>query len=288
MRPFGLALLVCLGLAATSRAQEVPAANAGPDIGVACVGPNGTPIVLDGSGSSVGPDITYLWTAAPEVDLSNETQPIAMGEFPVGKTIVTLTVTFTDEATGEQTLAVDTAEIAVGDPTPPVLLGTADPDVLWPPNHKLVDVHVDLLIFDACDASPEVELVSISSNEPDDGTGDGHTDDDIQGAEVGTDDRDFALRAERAGPGSGRVYTAVYRGFDVENISNDAVVQVIVPHDQGHGGVGNDDREWKDIKKQIKKAKKASSKAEKAQLKKAKKAVKAGMKAYKKALKASS
>ena len=280
MRSVGFAFLVCLALAANARAQEVLVANAGPDIGVGCIGPNGAPIVLDGSASSVGPGITYLWTA-PGVDLTNETQPVAMGEFPVGLTVVTLTVTAEDG-----TVAVDTAAIAVGDPTPPVVVGVADPSVLWPPNHKLHDVHVDLLIFDLCDAAPEVELVSISSNEPDDGQGDGNTDDDIQGAEVGTDDRDFALRAERAGGGSGRVYTAVYRAFDEENPSADALVQVIVPHDQGHGGVSGDDREWRDLKKQIKKARKAGVKAEKKQLKAAKKAVKAAMKAYKKALKA--
>ncbi|MGH9886114.1 MAG: hypothetical protein ACREBE_11330 [bacterium] len=260
-------------------------ANAGPDIDTGCVGPDGTAIVLDGSQSSVGPDITYLWTA-PGVDITNATSPFALAEFPAGTTIVTLTVT-SNGPDGVET-AVDTAEITVGDTVPPTIVGVANPAELWPPNHKLIDVHVDLMVFDACDANPDVELVSISSSEPDNGTGDGNTGDDIQGADVGTDDRDFALRAERSGPGSGRVYTAVYRAFDAENSSEDAVVQVIVPHDQGHGGMGDHDKDWKKLQKQIKKMRKSSAKAERAALVKAKKAVKAGMKAYKKALKAAS
>jgi hypothetical protein len=174
MRFVGLALVCLTMVAGTARAQDALVANAGPDIGVACVGPEGAPIVLDGNGSSVGDGITYLWTA-PGVDLSNETQIVAMGDFPVGQTVATLTVT-----DAEGNVAVDTAVISIGDPTPPTIVGVADPSVLWPPNHKLVDVHDDFLIFDVCDASPEVELLSISSNEPDDGQGDGNTDGDIQ------------------------------------------------------------------------------------------------------------
>jgi hypothetical protein len=76
-----------------------------------------------------------------------------------------------------------------------------------PPNHKLVDVSFN----DACDASPRVVLLSLTSNEPDDGLGDGDTANDIQGAVLNTDDRAFQLRAERSSQGSGRVYTATYR-----------------------------------------------------------------------------
>lgn len=53
-------------------------------------------------------------------------------------------------------------------------------------------------------------LVSIRSNEPDNGLGDGDTPNDIQGADYGSDDRQFQLRAERSGKGTGRVYTVTY------------------------------------------------------------------------------
>jgi hypothetical protein len=280
----GIALSALAGVA---HGQSVaPVANAGSDVSIVCVGPDGTPIALSGLGSSIGPDFGYLWSA-PDVDFNDATSLTPIAVFPVGDTVATLTVTYTDPVTGVGTSASDTVLVSVDDPTAPMIFASADPSVLWPPNHTMHDVHVDLRVFDVCDASPEVELVSIYSNEPDNGTGDGNTTDDIQGAEVGTDDRDFALRAERAGPLDGRVYTAIYRVFDLGGNTNDVWVQVIVPHDMGQGGSGNgDDDGWNDSEKERKQVLKAARKAAKAQLKAAKKASKAAKKAYKAALKA--
>lgn len=274
-------------LSGMANAQAVvPVAVAGPDVSISCVGPDGTPIALSGLGSSIGPDFSYAWSAADvEFDDSSSLTPLAI--FPVGDTVVTLTVTYTDPVTGLTTSVSDAVFVFVDDPTPPMIYASANPSVLWPPNHAMHDVHVDLRVFDVCDAAPEVELISISSNEPDNGTGDGNTTNDIQNAEVGTDDRDFALRAERAGPLDGRVYTAVYRAWDLDDNASDAWVQVVVPHDMGHGGPGNgDDDGWHDSEKERKQLAKAAKKAAKAQLKVAKKANKATKKAYKAALKA--
>lgn len=288
MRSAVLALVVGLATAGVARAQDVtPIANAGPDIAIQCVGPDGTPISLNGLGSSIGPDFSYAWSA-PDVTFNDASSLTPIGVFPVGDTLATLTVTYTDPDTGTISSATDATIVSVDDPTPPVIYGVPDPAVLWPPNHKLIDVHVDLLVFDSCDDTPEVELISITSNEPENGTGDGNTTDDIQGAAIGTDDRDFALRSERAGPLDGRVYTAVYRAFDLGDNTSDAFVQVIVPHDMGNGGMSNgDDDDWDDVQDQIKQAEKVSKKAMKAQKKAAKKAAKAAKKAYKAALKAS-
>jgi hypothetical protein len=54
------------------------------------------------------------------------------------------------------------------------------------------------------------------------------------GAEIGTEDYSFQLRAERAGPGSGRIYTASYKVIDPAGNETDASAEAIVPHDQGH------------------------------------------------------
>ena len=56
--------------------------------------------------------------------------------------------------------------------------------------------------------------MSVTSNEPDNGLGDGDTSNDISGAGLGTDDRSVQVRAERSGTGTGRVYTFVYRVTD--------------------------------------------------------------------------
>jgi len=44
----------------------------------------------------------------------------------------------------------------------------------------------------------------------DDGSGDGNHEPDVMGADPGTEDYDFQVRAERSGNGAGRVYTVVY------------------------------------------------------------------------------
>jgi hypothetical protein len=286
-----LILAGILGLVRPAAGQAVvPVANAGPDVTVACVGPDGTPVTMDGLGSSVGPDFSYLWTA-PGVAFDDPTILTPIGVFPVGTTEATLTVTFTDPNsdpnTPTQTMASDTVLVTISDAVPPMLHVNPDPAQLWPPNHKLHDVHVDVLAFDACDATPAVQLVDIFSSEPDNGTGDGNTEGDIQGALLGTDDRDFALRAERSGPGDGRVYTAVYEVTDGAGNHVDAQALVVVPHDMGHGAAnGHDDGDMKDAEKNIAKAGKLGKKASKQQWKAAKKAEKLGKKAYKAALKA--
>jgi hypothetical protein len=113
-----------------------------------------------------------------------------------------------------------------------------DPSVLWPPNHELVPVNATWQTGDVCD--PEgvrVELVSVTSSEPDDvtGTSDGATSADIQSADIGTSDPTVLLRAERLGTGSGRVYELYYRAIDSSGNATPAFGVVTVPHDQGQG-----------------------------------------------------
>ena len=53
-------------------------------------------------------------------------------------------------------------------------------------------------------------LTSVTSNEPDNGLGDGDTVGDIQDAALGTPDTQISLRAERQGSGDGRIYMVTY------------------------------------------------------------------------------
>lgn len=125
----------------------------------------------------------------------------------------------------------DFAEVEVSDTIPPTISVGLDPGMLWPPNHKLVDIEATVVAEDNC-PGVSFELVSASSDEPDNGPADGNTTDDIQDAETGTPDVNFKLRAERAGNGDGRTYTATYTatdGSDNEATDSDTVE---VPHDQ--------------------------------------------------------
>ncbi|WP_175532558.1 hypothetical protein [Paenibacillus sp. yr247] len=73
-----------------------------------------------------------------------------------------------------------------------------------------------------------VLLTSISSNDPDNGLGDGDTTNDIQDAVIGTYDTSFNLRAERSGKGSGRIYTITYTVTCLAGNTTTASTQVVV------------------------------------------------------------
>jgi len=107
---------------------------------------------------------------------------------------------------------------------------SVSPARLSPPNHKLVPITATVVATDTCDASPVVQLLSITSSEADNGGGDGNTTDDIQGASFGTDDRQFLLRSERSGKGSRRVYTITYSATDASGNTTVRQATVTVPH----------------------------------------------------------
>jgi hypothetical protein len=118
------------------------------------------------------------------------------------------------------------------DHTPPQLTVTLSPTALWPPNHRLVEVVATVNVTDDHDPHPTVTLVSITSSEPDNGLGDGDTANDVQGADFGTDDRSFLLRAERSGTGTGRTYTITYEARDAAGNATTVTQKVVAPHDK--------------------------------------------------------
>jgi uncharacterized repeat protein (TIGR01451 family) len=104
---------------------------------------------------------------------------------------------------------------------------SVDPGELWPPNHKMHPVSIAVTASDQCDAEPVCRLASIASNEPLNGEGDGNTETDWEITGQFTAE----LRAERAGPGEGRVYTLTAECADASgNVASDSV-SVSVAHD---------------------------------------------------------
>ncbi len=110
---------------------------------------------------------------------------------------------------------------------PPVLSVVLTPDLLWPPNHRLVEV-VPTITASAPSGAPAVSLVSVTSDEPDDapGSGDGSTIGDV----VIEADR-FLLRAERLTGGDGRTYTVVYEATTTNGsqLTTQVSATVVVP-----------------------------------------------------------
>ena len=216
--------LACLLL--PSSAWAVLDVDAGPDVTLECESETGTEYTLNGAVTDEE-GLTFEWTADNDVTLQNDDTLTPTGSFPVGDTIVDLSAT-TELDSGE-----DSVTVTVEDSTPPVVRASVRPYFLWPPNHQMQEVEVRLQVEDACASEDdfEVELLSATSNEPDNSTGDGNTVDDIQGADDGEDDRDILLRAERRGNGDGRVYTLTYRVTDLAGNGTEVEATVHVPHD---------------------------------------------------------
>jgi len=142
------------------------------------------------------------------------------GPFVVGDTTIVV-------SSGDS--AVCSSQLTVVDTTPPRV--TPKVAELWPPNHKMhrVTPYDCLDVVDACDPDVRVWFTDATSNEVDNGLGDGDTEGDIGVVEADG----VELRAERSGTGTGRVYTL---GWQAEDAAGNAVAgtcDVVVPHDQG-------------------------------------------------------
>jgi len=151
---------------------------------------------------------------------------IPPGPYPLGDTIVTLTVTDPSGAS-----ASCNATITVVDDEAPVIGEvSASPNILWPPNHTMVAVAVAANAMDNCGARPACRIVSVSSNEPINGLGDGDTAPDWI---INGEDLAVTLRAERSGKGSGRIYTLTIQCMDASGNNSLKTTAVTVPKDQG-------------------------------------------------------
>jgi cysteine-rich repeat protein len=148
------------------------------------------------------------------------------GPYALGNTEVTV------QCVGATETSVAACPVTVLDTTAPVVTVTTVPVSLWPPNHKMSDISVTVTVLDACDAQPSVVLTAANSSELDDAPGstDGHTTNDIQGAEIGTADFEVQLRAERDSTGTGRTYTLTYQATDDSGNPASSSATVAVPY----------------------------------------------------------
>jgi hypothetical protein len=111
---------------------------------------------------------------------------------------------------------------------PQVASSQSDLACLWPPNHQYVCFDAAAfspVIADNCAASPSWEFAACTSDQPDNGKGDGNTVDDCV---LAADGQGFCARAERAGDAkAGRRY-----GLDV--VATDACGNASAPGDLGN------------------------------------------------------
>jgi hypothetical protein len=116
--------------------------------------------------------------------------------------------------------------VIVRDRTPPRIISIkAVPNVLWPPNGKLV--HVKVVVQAVSDSGPVTSrIISVRSNEPPSGR---------EPDWVITGDLSLLLRAERSPHGHGLVYTITVQCRDAAGNTSTGTVFVTVPHDRAEG-----------------------------------------------------
>ena len=119
----------------------------------------------------------------------------------------------------------DPIVVGICETTAPVVDVEASRRFILIPNHRYRNVSTEVFVEDA-DPDATIELVSVTSDEPDDAPGpfDGRTKNDI----VIIDDFHFKLRAERHLFGDGRTYTITYRVTDSCGNATEASAEVFV------------------------------------------------------------
>lgn len=145
-------------------------------------------------------------------------------EFPLGTNAITVTVT----DSGDNTSSCSTTLVVVDTIPPFVTRVTATPNVLWPPNHKMVPIAVTAVVTDVCGPS-SWKITSITSNQAADAIGSGNTsvDYEITGKHTAN------VRSERSGTSVSRIYTITIEAVDAAgNKSQPKTVTVTVPHDK--------------------------------------------------------
>jgi serine protease len=199
--------------------NNIPVPNAGPDQTIACGANCQATVVLDGRGSSDpdGDSLNFVWTG-PFGTVSGATASVSL---PRGEHTITLTVS---DPSGNT--ASDTVVIRVVDATPPnISAATVTPDILLQANHQMVPITVSAAVLDNCDPAVVCRIISIASNEPIEGLGDGDTSPDW----VITGSLSLDVRAERSGKGNSRVYTITIECSDSSGNSSTKTVTVTVP-----------------------------------------------------------
>ena len=219
------------------RGQLIPLVNVAPE--VVCPAASTVECSVPGTYTATvsdadGEPLRVIWTVNGTPVQTNEVAASGPPTFavvtltaslPLGTNILGVTAT---DSSGNSTSCSSTATVV--DTIPPVIASaSANPSVLWPPNHKMVAVRVRAVVTDACGPTTW-QIVSVASSEAPDATGSGNTSPDWRI----TGDHTVQLRAERAGGNkAGRVYTITIQAKDAAgNLSNPATVQVTIPHDQ--------------------------------------------------------
>jgi hypothetical protein len=182
-----------------------------------------------------GDTVSYEWVKGGEVLASGEVtapvggDPIAIDDliifpcdsrFSLGTNTVDLVV-----SDGFNAAVSIPATVEVTDTLAPTLCPIASRLILWPPNHQLVPVAIWANAFDNGGGAITLD-VTVESSQPEDP---GETDYYIDSINNDTGIIWLRLRAEREGPGFGRIYTVTVTATDESGNQSSAIVRVLCP-----------------------------------------------------------
>jgi hypothetical protein len=203
--------------------NEPPTAVASVAEMVECAG-DATTVDLDGSGSTDndGAIVSWQWFEGADEIATGEVTTV---DLSLGTHAITLRVTDGEGATDEVEVTVE-----IEDTTPPELAFEVEPDMLWPPNHKMRQV-VAGQVSDACHGTADLTF-DVTSNEAINDRGDGNTEPDWDVGDNGDGTFVLFVRAERDGRRTGRVYTIEVTATDASGNEVVATAEVTVAHDQ--------------------------------------------------------
>ncbi len=154
--------------------------------------------------------------------------------YPKGTTTITWTAT---DSSGNQASCTQT--ITVYDDEAPTFTFTGT-QTMWPPNHKYKTFTLANLVAsvqDNCDGPipvSSVVITKVTSDEIENGNGDGNTMNDIV---IAADCKSVQLRSEREGNGNGRVYTIFFSVRDAAGNVGTGSTKVVVPHNPGETAI---------------------------------------------------
>jgi len=174
------------------------------------------------------PDYTTLVTVQDDIVPADA---ITITQTPVAGTVISGPGSFTVNVTSKDAggnIATCSFLVTVRDSIKPMITDvSANPSSLWPPNHKMRNVKVNYNSTDNC--GPVTNVLTVRSNEPINGIGDGNTEVDWEVI----NNHLVKLRAERSGTLEGRIYTIKITSTDASGNVSTETVDVTVPHDHG-------------------------------------------------------
>jgi len=191
-----------------------------------------TAAVQDTNGSS----LEIVW-AIDGISYQTNTIPSSGGTLTVSNLIFTAHFSFGEHlvvvsaSNGQNAPASCPTAVTVRDTMPPEIVSiVATPSLLWPPDHRMVPVTLDIEAVDNCDASPSTRISKVISNQPENRFA---PDWEITGA------HSVNLRAERLGNWGERVYTIFVGATDSAGHATTRMVNITVPKSKSGNGLAS-------------------------------------------------